>query len=83
MRRMDLLTHRPPSPLSEFVDLFWLHDGAAPQHGKERVLPTGTLELIINLRDEIVWTYDSREYSVQDLEGFLWSFGTYRPISET
>jgi uncharacterized glyoxalase superfamily protein PhnB len=23
--------------------------------------------------------YGSREYSVRDLEGFLWSFGTYRP----
>ena len=33
-------------------------------------------EIAMELRDT---EYGSREYSVRDLEGHLWSFGTYRP----
>lgn len=33
-------------------------------------------EIVRDLQDT---PYGSREYSVRDLEGFLWSFGTYRP----
>src|SRR6185369_12015369 len=41
--------YQPKPPLSKFVDCFWLYDGqAAPQ--TERILPTGTFELAINLR---------------------------------
>ena len=41
--------YQPKPPLSKFVDCFWLYDGqATPQ--TERILPTGTFELAINLR---------------------------------
>ncbi|MGZ3340422.1 MAG: AraC family transcriptional regulator [Reyranella sp.] len=43
--------HVPRSPLSEFVELLWLFESAAPSHVSERVLPTGTVELVINLRE--------------------------------
>jgi uncharacterized glyoxalase superfamily protein PhnB len=33
-------------------------------------------EIVVELHDT---DYGSREYSVRDLEGHLWSFGTYRP----
>jgi AraC-like DNA-binding protein len=49
---MHLLTYVPRPPLSEFVQLFWLHEGDAPPHARERLLPTGTVELVINLRDD-------------------------------
>lgn len=45
-------TITPLAPLSEFVGLLWFSEGYAPQHPKERLLPSGTVELIINLRDE-------------------------------
>jgi AraC-like DNA-binding protein len=48
---MLYLTCVPGLPLSEFVDYFWLFDGGqAPR--KERIVPSGTSELVINLRDD-------------------------------
>jgi len=47
---MQPVTYVPQSPLAEFVDLLWSYDGAGPGHGRERVLPTGTLELVVDLR---------------------------------
>jgi len=42
----------PPPPLSEFVELFWLYDGQSWGSSRERVLPTGTTELVIDLAGE-------------------------------
>jgi AraC-like DNA-binding protein len=48
---MFYLTYAPGPPLSEFVDYFWLFDGGhAPR--KEWIVPSGTIELVINLRDD-------------------------------
>src|SRR4029077_14618653 len=41
----------PRAPLSDFVELLWLFESAASPHASERVLPTGTVELVINLRE--------------------------------
>jgi AraC-like DNA-binding protein len=43
--------HAPRSPLSEFIELLWLFENRAPAHGSERVLPTGTVEMVINLHE--------------------------------
>ena len=48
---MLYLTHLPVFPLSEFVDYFWLFDGGHSPR-KERIVPSGTSELVINLRDD-------------------------------
>jgi AraC-like DNA-binding protein len=42
--------YRPKPPLSKFVDSFWLYEGYELEHKPQRILPTGTLELAINLR---------------------------------
>ncbi len=43
--------HAPPPPLAGLVDYFWsLRD--VPSHSRERVIPSGTLELVINLRED-------------------------------
>ena len=55
---MNVAQHRPGPPLDQFVEFFWYHDGYVPAHRTERVLPTGTFELIINLRDEPRHTFD-------------------------
>jgi AraC-like DNA-binding protein len=40
--------HRPSAPLGEHVEYFWaLSD--APGHMRERIVPSGTIELVINL----------------------------------
>lgn len=52
--------HIPRPPLSDFVELFWFYQGYDPPHAKERVLPTGTMELIFNLRDDALRVYDRR-----------------------
>ena len=41
--------YTPHPPLSDFVELLWLFDQPAPSHASERLLPTGTTELVINL----------------------------------
>jgi AraC-like DNA-binding protein len=45
-RREPFHLYRPASPLSEFVDFFWIHEGYDPPHACERLLPTGTTELV-------------------------------------
>lgn len=41
----------PRPPLSDHVELLWLFEQPVPSHASERVLPTGTTELVINLGD--------------------------------
>jgi AraC-like DNA-binding protein len=43
--------YRPRPPLSDFIELLWLYEQPTPSHASERVLPTGTTELVINLGD--------------------------------
>jgi AraC-like DNA-binding protein len=47
---MNLLSYIPSPPLADFVDLLWLVGAPAPAHGRERLLPTGTMQLVIDLR---------------------------------
>jgi AraC-like DNA-binding protein len=47
---MNLVTYTPRPPLGEFVDMFWLMDGPAPPHRRERLLPMPTAELVVDLR---------------------------------
>jgi len=44
-------THIPAAPLSEFVAWFWFYEGLDLAHRRERVLPDGSTELVINLDD--------------------------------
>jgi AraC-like DNA-binding protein len=54
--------HTPPAPLSAFVANLWsLSD--TPSHTKERIVPSGTLELVINLDRDEFRIYDSLETS--------------------
>jgi AraC-like DNA-binding protein len=56
------LTRIPPPPLSDFVALFWLlHEGYAGPHAKERILPQGTAQLVINLQEDSIRVYDRED----------------------
>lgn len=41
--------YKPAAPLSNFVENFWLYEGDRSEQKIERILPTGTFELAINL----------------------------------
>jgi AraC-like DNA-binding protein len=45
--------------LSDFVELLWLFEKPVAAHASERVLPTGTIELVINLADGTAGGFDS------------------------
>jgi len=51
--------YKPKPPLSNFVDSFWLYEGRGATQQTERILPTGTLELAINLRQNELRFYDA------------------------
>jgi AraC-like DNA-binding protein len=50
--------YTPAPPLSLFVEDFWLYDNYEPRHARERILPSGTVELVINLIDDELRVYD-------------------------
>src|SRR5262245_53200593 len=56
---MVFLVHIPEPPLAEFVKLIWYCDGGSLPHAKERVLPTGDVQLVVGLRDEPLRTFDA------------------------
>src|SRR5687768_17421248 len=49
----------PAPPLRDFVDKFWLYDDYTAAHTTERILPSGTIELVINLLDDELRIYDA------------------------
>jgi AraC-like DNA-binding protein len=53
--------YSPPPPLGHFVELLWLYEGFRPAHSKERLLPTGTIEIVFDLREDRILTYGRRE----------------------
>jgi hypothetical protein len=54
-------TYIPPSPLGDFVDWFWYYEGFCPGHTKERILPHGVLELVIDLQSKPKRLFDRED----------------------
>ena len=73
---MQLVTHIPGPPLSRFVAyLWWMRD--APAHTTERIVPSGTLELVVNLREDEIGIYRTDMAERQRHAGAVVS-GAYR-----
>ncbi|HVE58710.1 MAG TPA: helix-turn-helix domain-containing protein, partial [Pyrinomonadaceae bacterium] len=53
--------YKPEPPLSKFIDNFWLYEGGESEQKVERILPTGTLELAINLRHNELSFFDAAQ----------------------
>jgi len=49
--------HRPPPILRDYVDSFWILQDA-PAHARERIVPEGTFELVVNLAENEIHIYD-------------------------
>jgi len=56
---MLFLKYAPKPPLSEFVELFWYYEGYTQPHAKERIMPDGSMQVVINLREDELRIYDT------------------------
>jgi AraC-like DNA-binding protein len=54
----DFRKQTPRWPLSEFVQCFWYSQGSARPHKFERILPDGSVEVVINLQEDRTRIYD-------------------------
>lgn len=43
----------------EFIQSIWLHDGTSSKQGQELRLPTGAVELVLNLREDCFFLSDA------------------------
>jgi AraC-like DNA-binding protein len=75
---MLYLTYIPGPPLQEFVHYFWLFDGGQVPR-KERIVPSGTSELVINLRNDEIRIHHPAHSKHRRLSGAVLS-GTYSSI---
>lgn len=55
---MLLHLHRPTPPLDRFVELVTYYAGFQPDHSKERLLPDGAVEIIVDLTEAPKRTFD-------------------------
>jgi AraC-like DNA-binding protein len=55
------LSYAPAPPLLDFVEDIWLYDGYTPPHSRERILPSGTIELVVNLREDELRIYGAAQ----------------------
>lgn len=71
---MSYCTYTPLPPLSNFVDMFWSYERRTLPHGRERVIPTGTMQLIVNLNEDEFRVYDKQDpHQFRILSGCLMS----------
>jgi AraC-like DNA-binding protein len=54
---MEYLSKSPGKPIGDFVERFW-QISDSPSHRQERIVPSGTLELVVNLREDEFRIYD-------------------------
>lgn len=55
---MRYSSHKPAPPLGDFIHSFW-DSTYTPSHSRVRILPRGTIELVINLSEDEVRIFDS------------------------
>jgi AraC-like DNA-binding protein len=67
---MAYLTRPACGPLAGLVELLWLYDGPPQPHQFERLLPDGSMELVVNLLEDEVRVYDpARQANFERLPG--------------
>jgi AraC-like DNA-binding protein len=54
-------SNTPCAPLSEFIEDFWLYEGYESRHSHERILPSGTFEMVFNLREDELRIYGASD----------------------
>src|SRR4051794_12065512 len=78
-------SYTPGPPLGDFIGRFWLCSDTPP-HPRERILPSGTIEMVFNLCDDEIRIYDpahddrSTRYSGAVVSGAYSSFFVIDPL---
>jgi AraC-like DNA-binding protein len=75
---MLLRLHRPRPPLDRFVELVTYYEGFFPDHRRERLLPDGAVEIIIDLTDTPKRLYDREDFSRATAFRHAWISGMRR-----
>ncbi len=55
-------SYKPGAPLCEFVEDFWLYQDYAGEHARERILPSGTVEMVFNLNEDELRIYGPHQH---------------------
>lgn len=67
---MLFLPRTPRPPLDACVEMLWLYSNRPRPHAFERILPTGTAQLIVNLQQDQTRSYDAeREMRCEAMAG--------------
>jgi AraC-like DNA-binding protein len=72
-------SYAPGPPLSELVDYFWLFAGGQAAR-KERIVPSGTIELVINLRHDDLRIHDPAQPERYERFSGAVTSGTYSRV---
>jgi AraC-like DNA-binding protein len=75
---MLLHLHRPGPPLDRFVELVTYYSGYEPDHSKERLLPDGAVEIIVDLTDTPKRLYDRGDHARSTAFREAWISGMRR-----
>jgi len=67
----------PSEPLARLIDFFWFYDDHYPTHRRKHVLPDGTFELIIDLRETPRKLFDREDGSRYTSFRRGWLSGTH------
>ncbi len=71
---MQFRARRPAAPLDAFVEKIWCFEGSPQAHAFERLLPDGSAELVINLKENRSRIYDRDTHEhVQTFPGCILS----------
>jgi len=74
---MNYVERLPGPPLSEYIERLWYFDSLDLPHTRERVLPDGGFELVINLQDEPRKLFDRHDSSRYELFRRGWISGAH------
>ena len=55
---MTFLSYKPQPPLDEFIDKLWYCHGYTVAHSRDRMMPDGSVGLILNLHEDQCRVYD-------------------------
>ena len=58
---MEFVVHRPAPPLSALVESITYFSSRTPGHGRERLIPDGAIEIIVDLTERPKRLYDGPE----------------------
>lgn len=58
---MVFKSYKPRPPLAHLVDLIWYYEGYSSQHKFERIMPSGEMEIVINLAQDETCVYDRED----------------------